>query len=158
MSGKKPKKKTYVPMPKPPPEMAERYRVMLAVMSGQISVSEGARQLGMERNHFQSLMHRGLQGFIEHASPKPGGRPAKSPREAELEVENEKLRRQNERLQARVETIDRLLVVAGDMLKGRIEPKGRSRRKKSSEPEDNGGEKDEPDGDARVLLQGAREM
>jgi hypothetical protein len=161
MSGKKPKKKTYVPVPEPPPEMAERYRVMLAVMSGQISVSEGARQLGMVRNHFQSMMNRGLEGFIENMSPKPSGRPAKSPKEAKLEAENERLRRQNERLQERVDTIDRLLVVAGDMLKGRIEPTRRGRRGKSkseASDKDEGDQNDDPDGAARRLLEGASEM
>jgi hypothetical protein len=161
MSGKKPKKKTYVPMPAPSPEMAERYRVMLAVMSGQISVSEGARQLGMARNHFQTLMNRGLAGFIENMSPKPSGRPAKSPKEAALEAENERLRRQNERLQERVDTIDRLLVVAGDMLKGRIEPTRRGRRAKTtSEASDkhDDDQNDDPDGAARRLLEGASEM
>jgi hypothetical protein len=50
-------------------------------------------------------------------SPKPSGRPPKNPRETDLETENERLRRQNARLQDRVDTIDRLLGVASDMLK-----------------------------------------
>ncbi len=156
------KQKTYVSAPAPPPEQAERYQVMLQVLSGQLTVSAGAKQLGMSRNHFQTLLHRGLEGFIERASPKPSGRPSKSQKEAELEAENERLRRQNARLQERVDTIDRLLGVASDMLKGRVEPTRRGRKSKAEAEagarEGAADPKDDPDGGARARLEGASEM
>lgn len=152
------KKKTYVPTPEPPAELRDRYQVMLEVMSGKITVSEGARRLGLERNHFQSMMHRGLEGFIHGMSPKPSGRPPKNPREAELEAENERLRRNNTRLQDRVDTIDRLLGVASDMLKGRVEPTRRGRRTAAETQPETDDETDDPDGDARRKLEGARTM
>lgn len=156
------KKKTYVSAPAPAPEQAERYQVMLQVLSGQLTVSAGAKQLGMSRNHFQTLLHRGLEGFIDKASPKPSGRPAKSPREAKLEAENERLRRHNARLQERVDTIDRLLGVASDMLKGRVEPTRRGRKSKADAApgarDDVSDTKDDPDGEARSQLEGASAM
>jgi hypothetical protein len=41
------------------PALAARYEVMVAVMSGAVMVSEGAKRLGLSRNRFQSLLHRG---------------------------------------------------------------------------------------------------
>jgi hypothetical protein len=138
--------------------MAERFETLLAVMSGELSVSEGARRLGVSRNHFQTLLHRSQLGMLEGMTPKPAGRPATPPREAELETENERLRRENEKLQERVETIDRLLGVAGDLLKGRITPSGRPTRARSAtKPAESSDDSDEED-PARRALEGARQM
>lgn len=52
------KKKTYEPAPQVPSALRERYATMLEVIQGRITVSDGARRLGMSRNHFQTLMHR----------------------------------------------------------------------------------------------------
>ena len=41
--------------------------------------AKAARRLGMPRNHFQTIMHRGLEGMIEKLSPGKAGRP-RSPR------------------------------------------------------------------------------
>src|SRR5512138_3499791 len=98
-------KKTYEPAPEVPPELRERYATMLEVLQGRITVSEGARRLGMSRNHFQTLMHRGLKGLLAGVTPGEPGRPGKPAREAELEAEAEKLRRENERLKGRTEMI-----------------------------------------------------
>lgn len=161
MSQRRKLKKTYVRAPEPPPEHAARYQVMLEVISGKLTVSAAAKQLGMSRNHFQTLLHRGLEGMIDKSMPQPSGRPAKSPREAELEVEVEKLRRQNARLQERVDTIDRLLGVAGDLLKGRVEPTRRSRRSKAESQKsatDDEDASEEAETLARTGLDGALEM
>jgi transposase-like protein len=131
---------------------------MLEVLAGKTTVSEGARRLGIERNHFQSMLHRGLEGFIQGMSPKPSGRPPKNPRETDLETENERLRRQNARLQDRVDTIDRLLGVASDMLKGRVEPTRRGRRTAAETQPESNDETEDPDGEARRKLEGARTM
>jgi transposase/transposase InsO family protein len=161
MSGsqrKKLRKKTYVSAPEPPADQAARYQTILEVLSGKLTVSAAAKQLGMSRNHFQTLMHRGLEGLIEKTSPQPSGRPAKNPREAALEVENERLRRQNAQLQERVDTIDRLLGVASDMLKGRVEATGRGRKSKASATASKRDDGDEPDFKPGRQLQGAMQM
>ncbi len=150
------KKSNYEKQPEVSPEMRERYRVMLEVLAGALSVSEGARQLGLSRNHFQTLMHRGLAGMIEAMTPKPPGRPATPAREAELQAENERLRRDNERLQGRVDTIDRLLGVASDMLQGRVTARPRSRTATSARAKSE--DSDDPESQRRARLCGARAL
>jgi hypothetical protein len=133
-------KKSYQAMPAVPPEVALRYQTMMAVLSGELTVSEGARRLDLSRNHFQSLMHRALGSLIESLGSKPGGRPATPEREKQLQKQAEKLLLENARLRRRVETTDRILGVASSLLRGRIdrgnarEPGGRA-TKTSAEDE-----------------------
>ena len=113
-------KKTYTPMPAVPPEVAARYQTMVAVLSGELTVSEAARRLGLSRNHFQSLMHRALGSLIQELAAHRSGRPARPEEEKRLREEAEKLRQENERLRQRAETTDQLLEVASGLLRGRI--------------------------------------
>jgi hypothetical protein len=121
-------KKTYTALPVIPPELAARYEVMVAVMSGTLTVSEGARRLGLSRNHFQSLLHRALGSLIGELGPKAGGRPPTPLRERQLEEETGRLRLENERLQRRVETAERILGVASGLLRGRMDRGARRER------------------------------
>ena len=114
------KKKTYVPMPAIDPAMTERYETVMQAINGTITVSEGARRLNLSRNHFQSLMHRALGSFVEELIPKVGGRPAMPERERQLQEETQRLRQENEHLRRQVETTDRILNVASDLLRGRL--------------------------------------
>ena len=126
-------KKTYTALPVIPPALAARYEVMVAVMSGALTVSEGARRLGLSRNHFQSLLHRALGSLIEELEPKAGGRPPIPPRERELEEETGRLRQENDRLQRRVETAERILGVASGLLQGRMD-RGMRRERAQKKP------------------------
>jgi hypothetical protein len=121
-------KKSYTALPAVPPAVASRYETVLSVMSGALSVSEGARRLGLSRNHFQTLLHRALGSMIEELSPKPAGRPPTPARERELELETGRLRLENERLQRRVQTAERILGVASGLLQGRMERGARRER------------------------------
>ena len=121
-------KKTYTALPVVPPELAARYETVTAVMAGTLTVSEGARRLGLSRNHFQSLLHRALGSVIEELGPKAGGRPPTPARERQLEMETGKLRLENERLQRRVETAERILGLASGMLRGRMDRGARRER------------------------------
>lgn len=152
-----PKKKSYTPAPPMAPEQEQRLSLVLEVLSGKTTVSEAARLLGVSRNHFQTILHRGLEGLMQGIGPKPGGRPAKSKDLANLEAEVAHLRHENEKLQERVGTTDRLLEVASGLLHGRIRPTGRSRQKRTKGAS---GEKkpDEPDAERRGSLEGAEEM
>jgi excisionase family DNA binding protein len=114
------KKKTYTPMPALPPDLAARYQAMLAVLMGELTVSEAARRLGLSRNHFQSLTHRALGSLIEELGAHKSGRRARTPEEKRLREEAERLHRENERLRQKVETTDRILKVASGLLKGRL--------------------------------------
>src|SRR5687767_8669779 len=129
--GSKKRKSDYVPEPEVPEEIRARYATILEVISGAITVAEGARRLGLSRNRFQTLLHRAQAGMIGELAPKPSGRPKeKSNDERAMLDENERLRKENERLQGRIETFERLLGVAGDLLRGR-QPKRRGRNSRS---------------------------
>jgi hypothetical protein len=121
-------KKSYEAMPVVPPEVAMRYETMMAVLSGELTVSEGARRLDLSRNHFQTLMHRVLGSVIETLGSKAGGRPPTPEREKQLQKQAEKLLLENARLRRRVETTDRILGVASGLLRGRI---GRGSRREA---------------------------
>jgi transposase-like protein len=127
--------KSYTPAPRVPSELLPRYKVMLEVLSGAMTVSEGARRLGLSRNHFQSLMHRGLAGLLEALRGKPSGRPSPPGKERQLREESARLKRENERLRKRAETTDRLLGLASGLLKGRMD-RGKRRSDKRDAAED----------------------
>jgi transposase-like protein len=131
-------KKSYTGLPEVPPELHARYEAVMAVVSGSLTVSEGARRLSLSRNHFQSLVHRAMASMIGELEPKTGGRPPTPPRQRQLEVEAGKLRLHNERLQRRVETAERILGVASGFLQGRAD---RGRRRERPQ------EKDDPEGE-----------
>src|SRR5688500_13367468 len=85
----KSKKSRYTPAPEVPPEVAPLYAAVLSVLSGQATVTDAADGLGTARNHFQTMMHRGLAAMVEALQPRPSGRPAtRSERERQLEQEN----------------------------------------------------------------------
>lgn len=153
------KKKSYTPAPQVPPEQLQRLALILEVLAGKRTVAEGARTLGMSRNHFQTILHRGLASLAQSISPKPAGRPAKPEQVASLEAQLESLRRENARLQERVGTTDRLLQVASGLLHGRIRPTGRAARAKKSAggPNDDKSEP-EPQAERHRKLEGAEEM
>lgn len=131
MASKKP---SYVPQPDVPESLEERYRVTLMVLGGMITVSEGARRLGLSRVQYQTLFHRGLHGLIDGLSPKLPGRPPKSPEEERLSEENEQLRRENQKLQQRAESIERMLTVASELVRARstLTSPRRARSKKTT--------------------------
>jgi transposase len=144
------KNKGYVPAPEVPAELEERFGVIRAVVANQLTVTEGAKRLGLSRNHFQTLLHRAMEGMLDGMSPKVAGRPAAPPREAALAEENERLRRENQRLHERVDTIDRLLGVAGDLLKGKIKFNGRKRQPRSRSTTTENPNDDEEDPEQRL--------
>jgi hypothetical protein len=138
------KKTTYTPLPLVPEEIVDLYRVVMEVQAGDLSVSDAARRLSLSRNRFQTRMHRGLEGLIRGLQDRPTGRPSVPPREQDLENENRRLRRQNEHLVERLETIERLLGVAGGLVKGQIKPARTTRTRKKSRPENADDADDDP--------------
>ena len=120
---RKPRTTSYVPEPTISEAYAQRYLLVMAAATGQLSVSEAAQRLGMSRNHFQSLLHRGQAALIEAIVPHPAGRRARSAKELELEQTVQQLQRELTRLQSQAETSDRLLGVVSQMLKGKVRPR-----------------------------------
>lgn len=122
------RKPTYTPIPQVPSELMPRLAAIVEVLAGMKTVSQAARTLGLSRNHFQSILHRALLAMVQTITVKSGGRPAKPDSMATLEKELHKLKRENARLQRQVHSTERLLEVAGGLLKGRIRPAARARR------------------------------
>lgn len=152
-------KKRYVPMPVVVPELLPRLTVILEVLAGEKTVSEGARALGLSRNHFQTLLHQSLNGLLAAIRPKSAGRPAKPPAWSQLEAELKRLQRENRHLRERVETTDRLLTVASGLLQGRVRTTGRQGRRRlvQTSPHDEGSDTD-PEPRRSWLLDGVDAM
>jgi transposase-like protein len=131
--------------------MQIRYAACLSVVSGHTSVSEAARRLGMSRNRFQSILHRGLGAMVEAIAPQPPGRPAKSAREVELEEEVEELRRQLHHLQVHAELTERLLATVSEAMKRRVMPRARATATRGAK-KTTGGADDEPAALLRVVV------
>lgn len=126
------RKPSYTPAPAVPPKLMLRLAAIVAVLAGAKTVSQAARELSLSRNHFQTILHRGVLALVQSITPKRAGRPGKNPTVAALEGQLLKLKRENHRLQRRVEAAERLLQVAGSLLHGRLRPTGRQRRSRRS--------------------------
>lgn len=123
--------KSYTPLPEVPAEIVERYRIVMEVLSGALSVSEGARKAGLSRNHFQTLLHRASAGIIEGLSPKEAGRPPMPTPERSLWLELRRVKKENQRLHHRAHVSERLLGVATSL----VHKERKSKRKTPREPE-----------------------
>jgi transposase-like protein len=121
--------KSYTPRPRMSRLSRRRLRAVVEVLSGKVTVSAAARKLGLSRNHFQTLMHRGLKAMGEELSPQPARRPSTSPRERELLEEKTRVGQEIERLKKRVETVDRILV----LLQGVLRERSTSRSKRNQD-------------------------
>jgi transposase len=140
----KEKKPNYEPAPVVPKEMVERFQTIQDVMSGHLAVTEGAKRLGMSRNHFQTLLHRAEKAVLQSVTPKAAGRRPRPTREVELQSELTRLQKENEQLKMRSEAVERLLSLAGDWARGRIGARApRSRKAKARTPSN---DPEEPDG------------
>ena len=147
---------TYTLQPKLSPELVEMYQTILQALSGSITVTAAAEKLRLSRVHTHTLLNRPAAGVLESMLPKKPGRKAMPERERHLEEEVEKLRKENARLQQRVETIDRLMGVASGILRGQV--RTRSPRTKKKQESGGGHEPEDPDGAAREKLQAVAQM
>jgi transposase len=144
MARREKQKPSYEPAPVVPKEMLLRFQTIQEVMSGQLEVAEGARRLGMSRNHFQTLLHRAEKAVLESVTPKPAGRPATPAREVELRAELLRVQRENQALQMRSEAVEKLLGLASDWARGTIG--ARARRAKTAKTRTPSNDPEEPDG------------
>jgi hypothetical protein len=148
MEEKPPKKKSYVPAPEVDAELQDTWMTVLASYVGDMEVTEGAKRLGLSRNHFQTKMHKAMTAAVETLLPQPKGRPPKPARERELEAENERLRRELAKAREELESVERILGVATAFVKERSRA-SRTKKEKSVSPS----KPEEPDGEARAKLQ-----
>jgi transposase len=160
MSKRKKKGTPYTPRPKVPPEQMTRFAVMTEVIAGRMSVSEGARTLGVSRVHFQTLLHRAEEGIIAGLSPRPSGRPASSEREKELASEVERLQRELFRAEQRLQMAEDFLVVASELVherKSRAQSRARAPKKRST-PSSGGSSNADSEPDRTTTKQASEEM
>jgi hypothetical protein len=61
------------------PEIKRRVRLCLATITGDLSVDDARRQLGLSKQGFHELRERIIQGAIAGGTPRPGGRPPTMP-------------------------------------------------------------------------------
>jgi transposase len=135
----------YTTRPQLSPEISELYETILRALDGTLTPTEAAEKLGISTVQCHNLLNRAAAGVLEALLPKKPGRKAMPHLERKLREENERLKKENRRLQERAETIDRLMTVAGGILRGQVRTVRRKKKAeegKSSEPED-------PDGAAR---------
>ncbi len=152
-------KSKYTPLPAVPPELMPRLAAVLEVMAGVKTVSAAARSLGLSRNHFQSLLHRGIAALVQAIAVQPRGRPATPLALATLQAQLKQLQRENARLQSQVGSTERLLEVASGLLHGRIRPTGRQARvRKTAGSSADGKEDSDPATGRGQLLAGVGEM
>lgn len=154
-----PRKPSYTPAPSVPPQLMPRLAAVVEVLAGLKTVSAAARTLGLSRNHFQTILHRGLLAMVQAITVKSGGRPGQSSELATLQRQLRDLQRENARLKRRVDSTQRLLEVAGSLLHGRIRPAPRPRqpRMRAGASRDRSDDSD-PDTARRQVLEGVDEM
>jgi len=148
----------YAPLPVVPEQALPRLAVVVEVLAGIRTVSAAARELGISRNRFQSLLHRALGALAQEVTVHPAGRHARSPQLAQLQAELNRLQRVNAKLRSQVGSTERLLQVASGLLQGRIRASGRQRRLRSTGSRRDGGEESEPEATRAGLLDGADAM
>lgn len=149
----------YAPLPVVSNEALPRLAAVVEVLAGIKTISAAARELGLSRNRFQSLLHRALGALAQELALHPAGRRARSPQVAQLQAQLQRLQRENARLANQVGSTERLLEVASGLLQGRIRATGRQRRLRSSAgSRHDGGEESEPEATRCALLAGADAM
>ncbi len=143
--ARKDKTPSYEPAPVVPKQMLLRFQTIQDVMSGQLQVTEGAKRLGMSRNHFQTLLHRAEKAVLESVTPKAAGRPAQ-PHTGKSSCRRSYCgcKRRIKHSKTRSEAVERLLELAGDWARGKIGTRAhRARTAKTRTPSN---DPEEPDG------------
>ncbi len=135
----------YTTRPQLSPEIAELYETILRALDGTLTPTQAAEKLGISTVQCHNLLNRAAAGVLEALLPKKPGRKAMPHLERKLREENERLKKENRGLQERAETIDRLMTVAGGILRGQV----RTVRRKKKAEEGGSSEPEDPDGAAR---------
>jgi transposase len=97
-AGRPPKGFGHVDGLEGPDELKTRLRVILATLTGELTVQEAAHQLGVSEARFHELRRESLQGALDGIAPGRPGRPRKKEepverlRVAELEREVDELK------------------------------------------------------------------
>ena len=90
-----------------------RVQLILATLSGQMSVADACRELGVGPTQFANLRMRMLQSAVDSMEPQPVGRPRLAPPSSAADAEDlleeiEELEHENTMLQAKLEVNEAL--------------------------------------------------
>lgn len=97
--------------------MAERLKLVRAVIAKEISISEAARQAGMSRVNMQTLVHRAERALMEALAPRQTGPTPRPARERELKDQAEALRGRVTMLEAQLQAADEMMGAAGEIIR-----------------------------------------
>ena len=108
----------------------KRTEIILKVRSGEITATEGAKQLGISRKSYYQWEKRGLEGMMKSLEEHPPGRP-----EMEVDPEKDQLMKENQVLKQELETAKKSAVVrklfhAWEIQKAKDKKKADSSKKK----------------------------
>src|SRR5690349_8592811 len=103
---------TYQPQPDVPAELARRLEVARAVISGQMTITAAAAELGIARVNMQSLVHRVEAAMLSALQPRPTGPTPKASTEKALEARVKQLSKENEKLQTQLQAADEMMMAA----------------------------------------------
>ena len=132
MTKSKRKGTPYTPAPVLPAQLEERFIEVIGVLAGGKTVSQAARDLGISRVQFQTLMHRAIAGAIEGLAPRPSGKKPMSETERELRKEIEQLRAELEIQQMKMSAMASFAESVSAHLRGGKSPFVRQRKSSSS--------------------------
>lgn len=139
----------YVKAPQPSEETRPLYEATLRVLSGEMSVTEAAASLGLSRNRFQTVMHRGLTGLLTELSRKPRGRRPMPPEERRLREELARLEKENARLAQQAAASARMMALASEWMHKGLQSAPRARRPRTTTKQT--ADLDDDEGAARSL-------
>lgn len=145
----------YVKAPEPPPELQPLYEAVLRVLAREWNVTQAAQVVGLSRLRFQTRMHRGLTGLLEALANQPQGRKPVPETEKLLREEVEALRRENQRLEAKVNSTVRMMGLATEWMKKGLKSAGRQSGAPTEAPPAN---ESEEDSGAAAKLEQVREL
>lgn len=128
---KKKRGSPYTPAPEVPQDLEARLQAVLEVIGGEKTVSQAARELGLSRPQFQSLMHRAVGGLIDALGPKRPGPVPRSSSERTLEKHNRELEKRVHELETQNEVYERFLLATSNLLREKNRATGRARAKET---------------------------
>jgi transposase-like protein len=91
-AGRPPQKTALVESLSGPEELKTRLRVILATLSGELTIAQACEQLNVGESRFHELRKQALEGALKAIEPGQSGRPGKevTPEEAKLqELQNQ---------------------------------------------------------------------
>lgn len=141
---------SYQPQSEVPEEIAQRQALVMEVLAGRKTISEGAEELGIARVNMQTLVHRAQAAITASLAPQPTGPKPTPPKERALTAELTKAQKRIVKLEAQLLAMDDMLGTAGEIirqLRG-LPPKSgasSSRRSKRSRSASTTSDDDEPE-------------